>query len=258
MTVMYLGVRYIGMIYAIICVLVYVPTISVTDTVSHIMSDAIEYINDVANIMLGVIMIVRLYAMYQKSRRMLIFLVVVFLAIRITIGVMIAITVSRFVVEERVFSGNYECTVALGGSVLQVLNYITWILLTVWEVLTLCLTVWIALKHFRELRQQSSEGIIMDCFTILMKTHVTYFASFVVLTCIELIGYLSPTISVSSYSTETQIYSGFSEIFMLVQMFILGPRLILSIREYHARLVAQSDAATAVASINFQESVSVN
>ncbi|KAG1830002.1 hypothetical protein EV424DRAFT_1378817 [Suillus variegatus] len=35
MTVMYLGVRYIGMIYAIICVLVYVPTISVTDASSN-------------------------------------------------------------------------------------------------------------------------------------------------------------------------------------------------------------------------------
>lgn len=43
-------------------------------------------------------MIARLYVMYQKSRRMLIFLVVVFLAIRIAIGVMIAIMVSRFVV----------------------------------------------------------------------------------------------------------------------------------------------------------------
>ncbi|KAG1809797.1 uncharacterized protein HD556DRAFT_1315739 [Suillus plorans] len=212
------------------------------------MSDAIEYINDVANIMLGVIMIVRLYAMYQRSRRMLIFLVVVFLAIRIAIGVMIAIMVSHFVAEER----------GPRGSVLRVLDYTTWILLTAWEVLTLCLAVWIALKHFREKRQQSSEGIIMDCFAVLMKTHVTYFASFVALTCIELIGYLSPKISVSPSSTKTQTYSGFSEIFMLTQMFVLGPRLILSIREYHARLVAQSDAATAVTSINFQESVSVN
>ncbi|KAG2079900.1 uncharacterized protein F5147DRAFT_661588 [Suillus discolor] len=91
MTAMYLGVRYIGMIYAMD---------QDNDFRScHIMSDAIEYINDVANIMLGVIMIVRLYAMYQKSRRMLIFLVV-FLAIRIAIGVMIAITVSHFVVGE--------------------------------------------------------------------------------------------------------------------------------------------------------------
>jgi len=43
-------------------------------------------------------MIVRLYAMYQESRRVLIFLVVIFLAIRIAIGVMIGITVSYLVV----------------------------------------------------------------------------------------------------------------------------------------------------------------
>ncbi|KAG2044609.1 hypothetical protein BDR03DRAFT_939534 [Suillus americanus] len=216
------------------------------------MSGAIECINDIANIILGVTMIVRLYAMYQKSRRVLIFLVVVFLAIRITIGVMIAITVSHIVVEEHVLSGNHECIVTFGGSIL-LLDYITWILLTAWEVVTLCLAVWIAIKHFRELRQQSSGEMIRGCFTVLMKTHVVYFASFVALTCIEFIGYFSPTISASSYSTETQTYSGFSEILMLTQMFILGPRLILSIREYHARLVADSDAATTMASIAFQE-----
>jgi predicted RND superfamily exporter protein len=38
-----------------------------------------------------VVMIVRLYAMYQQSRKMLIFLVVIFMAITITFGVMGAI-----------------------------------------------------------------------------------------------------------------------------------------------------------------------
>jgi hypothetical protein len=78
--------------------------------------------------------------------------------------------------EEHVLSGNYECAVAPGASHIQVLDYITWILLTAWEVLTLCLAVWIAVKHFRELRQQRSGGIIRNCFTVLMKTHVVYFA----------------------------------------------------------------------------------
>jgi hypothetical protein len=47
---------------------------------------------------------------------------------------------------------------------------------TVWEVLALCLAVWIAVRHFRELRQHSTSRIIGDCFTVLMKTHVSYFA----------------------------------------------------------------------------------
>jgi hypothetical protein len=47
---------------------------------------------------------------------------------------------------------------------------------TVWEVLALFLAVRITVKHFRELRQHSAGGIIGDCFTVLMKTHVIYFA----------------------------------------------------------------------------------
>jgi hypothetical protein len=41
---------------------------------------------------------------------------------------------------------------------------------------------------------------------------------------------------------------------MLTQMFILGPRLVLSIREHHARLIAYSDATTTMTSVAFQES----
>jgi hypothetical protein len=36
-------------------------------------------------------------------------------------------------------------------------------------------------------------------------------------------------------------------------MFVLGPRLILGIRDYNAKLVTDSDAATNMASIAFQE-----
>jgi len=53
---------------------------------------------------------------------------------------------------------------------------ITWILAIGWEILLLCLAVWIAVKHMREMRQHSPGGIIGDCFTALMKTHVSYFA----------------------------------------------------------------------------------
>ncbi|KAG2352565.1 hypothetical protein BDR07DRAFT_834992 [Suillus spraguei] len=53
-----------------------------------------------------------------------------------------------------------------------------WILYTVWEFLALCLAVWIAVKHFRELRRPSTEGTIGDCFMVLMKSHVLYFVSF--------------------------------------------------------------------------------
>ncbi|KAG1775263.1 hypothetical protein EV702DRAFT_1119708 [Suillus placidus] len=71
----------------------------------------------------------------------------------------------------------------------------TWILANiVWKVLALCLAVWIAVKHFRELRQYPTRGIIQDCFTVLMKTHVSYFAIFIAVSCFE-ISYLSLRLS---------------------------------------------------------------
>jgi hypothetical protein len=45
---------------------------------------------------------------------------------------------------------------------------------------------------------------------------------------------------------------------LTVQLFVLGPRLILSVREHNARLVADSDAETSMNSIVFQEPVHVS
>jgi hypothetical protein len=42
------------------------------------------------------------------------------------------------------------------------------------------------------------------------------------------------------------------------QKFVLGPRLILGDREYHAELVANSNTATAMTSIAFQERIHVS
>jgi hypothetical protein len=41
-------------------------------------------------------------------------------------------------------------------------------------------------------------------------------------------------------------------------MFVLGPRLILSVREFHARLVTDSDAEISMNSLVFQERVHVS
>jgi hypothetical protein len=56
---------------------------------------------------------------------------------------------------------------------------------------------------------------------------------------------------------ESQIYLGFLSISQVVQMFVLGPRLILGVREYHAKLVANSDEATGMASIVFQDRIHI-
>ncbi|KAG2124161.1 hypothetical protein BD769DRAFT_1388957 [Suillus cothurnatus] len=145
----------------------------------------------------------------------------------------LAIVMMQISEVEHILAGTYQCMINYAGDFILMSSMLS-ILGIVWEVLTLCLAVWIAVKHFRELRQHSTSGIIGDCFTVLMKTHF---------------GLFSPTLSTDLYSMDTQIYLGITEIFQIVQISVLGPRLILGVREYHAKLVASSDAATAMTSI---------
>ncbi|KAG2111887.1 hypothetical protein BD769DRAFT_1690187 [Suillus cothurnatus] len=221
-----------------------------------IVFDAYDWMGDVVEVILGVIMIARLHAMYQRSKKVLIFLVVVFLAIRIANATMVILMTMQISGEEFVLSGTYQCTINYAGDS-TFLASVTWVLGTVWEVLTLCLAVWIAVKHFRDVRRHSTRGMIGDCFTVLVQTHVSFFASFLAISCFE-IGLFSPTLSEGLYSLDTQIYLGLSQIFLVVQLFVLGPRLILGVREYHAKLVANSDTATDMTSLAFEERVHVS
>ncbi|KAG1778959.1 hypothetical protein EV702DRAFT_112628 [Suillus placidus] len=257
MTVLYLIIRYIGLPYSVVHILQNMPLVSLTDAVSNIMYYAFNGTNVVVAAMLGVIMIARLHAMYQRSRNMLIFVVVIFLAVNIACGVIAAIGLKDTVGEELILSGTYTCNYGYEADV-QLLVSMIWMLNTVWEVLALCLSVWIAVKHFRDLRRlgPSTRSTIGDCFRVLIKSHVLYFASFVGVSCLQL-GLLSPGLLNSTSMGALTLY-GALEIFLGVQMFVLGPRLILSVREYHARLVANSDAETSMKSIVFQEHVHVS
>ncbi|KAG1761508.1 hypothetical protein EDD22DRAFT_970527 [Suillus occidentalis] len=251
MTVLYLVIRYVGIPYSVIGVLATMPFVSLTDTVSSILyyTNCGTYV--VLSAMLGVIMIARLHAMYQRSRTMLIFLAIIFLAFNIACLVLAAIGLKHVVAEEVILSGMHICGFDYEGDA-QLLFSMVWVLNTVWEVIALCLSVWIAVKHFRDLRRlgPSTGTIIGDCFRVLIKSHVLYFASFAGVSCLQL-AFLFPELSVDSIGSL--ILDGGFQILSVVQMFVLGPRLILSVREYHAKLVANSDADTSLNSIVFQE-----
>lgn len=51
----------------------------------------------------------------------------------------------------------------------------------------------------------------------------------------------------------SEMYTGALEVIEAVRTFVLGPRLILSIREFHAELVANSDEGTGITTIAFNE-----
>ncbi|KAG2350649.1 hypothetical protein BDR05DRAFT_994023 [Suillus weaverae] len=221
-TALYLCLRYVGLVYAVISILAQVPTIPLTDT---------------------------------RSRKVLIPLVVTFLALSIINGTIAGIVTKNSSAVVLILSGSYVCSPSFDGIGVLLVD-ITWIISIVWEVLALCLACWIAVNRIRELRRSAGGGILGGCFMVLIKTHVAYFVSFLAVSCFQ-IGYLSPTLSTNPYSLETQMYLGFSQIFTLVQMVVLGPRLILSVREFNAELVADSDIKTAMTSVAFQQHVHI-
>lgn len=74
-----------------------------------------------------------------------------------------------------VFLYGTQCVYEIDASE-QLRSFEAYTAATAWEALTLCLAIWIVLKHLRELRQQpTGRTVISDCFTVLLKSHVFYF-----------------------------------------------------------------------------------
>jgi hypothetical protein len=57
---------------------------------------------------------------------------------------------------------------------------------------------------------------------------------------------------------ESQIFLDLLSIAQDVQMFVLGPRLILGVREHHAKLVTNSDEATCMTSFFAQDGIHIS
>lgn len=237
MTILHLSLRTAGILYFVVSLLFSLPSISVTDAGCTILAFSQIWLSFIINTILDVIIIARLHAMYQQSLKMLMFLVATFLAITIACGVITAMLErNHFSFVESILSGTYQCVGYNVGND-KLLIAATWILGSIWELLVLSLAIWITVKRSRELRQWKIE----DRFSALMKTQVLYFAAFAATTCLNLGSILSPMLSTST-SVGVEIYSGALVILQFVQMFVLGPRLILSVREYNAKLVAKPDA----------------
>jgi hypothetical protein len=50
-----------------------------------------------------------------------------------------------------------------------------------------------------------------------------------------------------------EVFDGVLQIVLVVQMFILGPRFILDVRDYYTKLVADSDEGISMESVAFRE-----
>ncbi|KAG2140600.1 hypothetical protein DEU56DRAFT_911668 [Suillus clintonianus] len=204
----------------------------------------------VVNAMLGVIMMARIHAMYQGSQRMLIFLVIVWLASTIASGVIALMANTSASGVELVLSGDHQCSIVIDTNGMN-LNHEIWIPTVVWEIIALFLAVWIVAKHFYELRQLPAGPTFGDCYIVLIRSHVWYFVAFAAVSFFNL-GLLSPKL-LNTTSVGSAVYSGIVQFAQMLQMFVLGPRLILSTREYHAKIIARSDGGTGLTTIAFQE-----
>ncbi|KAG2357138.1 hypothetical protein BDR07DRAFT_393459 [Suillus spraguei] len=244
MTVLYICVRCIGILFSAINILSILPVL-ITDAVSLIIWYVGTWAPVIVNAMLGVAMIARLNAMYQGSKRLLIFLVITLLACTIISGVTVVIENSSISAQEAVLSGFYTC-ITYSETNLNLI-YESLIPTSVWEILALFLTIWIVVKHFCELRQSPTGSSIGNCLKMLIESHTFYFLAFAIVASLRL-GSLSNVTNTTSVGSA--VYSGIWSIAEVLQMFVLGPRLILSIREYHAKLVARADGETWMMSIS--------
>ncbi|KAG1880792.1 hypothetical protein F4604DRAFT_1747929 [Suillus subluteus] len=203
----------------------------------------------VVNAMLGVIMTIRIRAMYQQSKKMLVFLVVTLLASTVASSAMTVMANIGILAEEFIISGYHVCLINNNTDQMD-LGLERFISTAIWEIVAFVLAVWVVIKHLRELRQSSTGPTVRDCFMVLTKSHAFYFIALAAVACLSL-GTLSSNI-MYSLSVGNALYSTVLQIAQVLQMFILGPRLILSIREYHANLVTMSDEGTVMTSIHFQ------
>ncbi|KAG1884480.1 hypothetical protein F4604DRAFT_1952481 [Suillus subluteus] len=248
MNVLYVCIRYTGILFSIVYILADFP-VSITDAVGNTIWFIQAWTPTIISAMLGVIMTTRIHAMYQGSKRILIFLLVVLLACTIASVVMVVIGNIGVSGVEKILSGIHQCYENMSAEDM-ILNAETAVPTTIWEILALCLAVWIVIKHFRELQKSPTGVNIRDCFMVLMKSHMLYFVIFVAVSCFNL-GTLSPNLL--SFSVGVSFYYGIGEVAQAMQMFVLGPCLILSLREYHAQLVASSNEGTYFTTMDFHE-----
>ncbi|KAG2104411.1 uncharacterized protein F5147DRAFT_775674 [Suillus discolor] len=237
MNLLYISVRYVGILYAIISFL------------GNFFYSFQTWTPVVVNAMLAVIMTTRIYAMFQQSKPILIFLVIALLASTIASGVMLGIGNIGISGKEFVLSGYHICLVQIDTYRMN-LNHEMVIPIAIWEILAFLLAVWIVILRFYEIRQSQSGSTIGDCFTMLIKSHALYFLAFATVACFN-IGDLAPGLRHST-TVADDIYAGALRIARVLQMFVLGPRLILSIREYHSKLATRSDGGINMTAIAFQ------
>ncbi|KAG1902598.1 uncharacterized protein F5891DRAFT_1022370 [Suillus fuscotomentosus] len=164
------------------------------------------------------IMSIRVFAMYHRSMRMRIFLIICFLV----------------TTKERVLSGSGVCTTFL----------------------FLLLTGRVLVEYVREMQRTRSDDGFGDGhgdIIAILRDHVLHFSCYLILSVMQV-----ATISANGDTDGSRWYRSIATFFVTIQQCVLVPRLVISTREYFSQLDYVSDRVTDLDAMAFAYNPNVN
>ncbi|KAH7914901.1 hypothetical protein BJ138DRAFT_1098293 [Hygrophoropsis aurantiaca] len=197
------------------------------------------------------IMVLRIYAMYQQSRIVLVFLVVALAAQVISYVVMEALyfgPVGQLQAEEVIIGNTYNCVYFYES------NLISFAILPqfLFALAIFVMAVACFVRHLSEARKISKTLKVNEFLSILAKDSTVYFFLLLFASAFKLGNHLATNSAV----VGSFVYSGLTGIFIDVQEYLLVPHLVLSFKERHAQLVDGSDSGTQMETIAFERGAS--
>ncbi|KAJ8594584.1 hypothetical protein M405DRAFT_808785 [Rhizopogon salebrosus TDB-379] len=181
-------------------------------------------------------MAIRVFAMYRRSRKIGLFLILCFVAASASRGVIDGLALSPAggsIPEEYILSGTGVCTLS---PVVPFLNSIPSLCI---ELLFFLLAARVFYKHVLEMQRALPDWRFDDCLSILFRDHLLHFFCYLIPNVMQMV-----VISMNSNSEASWWYSCITIFFGVIQQCVLVPRLVISIREYNSQLSHGLDGAT--------------
>ncbi|KAG1886274.1 hypothetical protein F4604DRAFT_1725534 [Suillus subluteus] len=194
------------------------------------------------------VMSIRVFAMYSRSMRMRIFLIICFLAASAFRGLtdgLALVLASGPTSEEYVLSGTGVCTTSIAPMV----PFLDGIPSLCIELLFLFLAARVLVEHSREM-QRARLGCRFgdghgDSLAIL-RDHALHFSCYVMLSVMQIAA-----ISTKGDTDGSRWYRSAVISFVTIQQCVLVPRLVISTREYFSRIDYESDSGTDLGAMTF-------
>lgn len=194
------------------------------------------------------IMSIRVFAMYGRSRRMRIFLIICFLAASafrgLTDGLALVLAMGP-TSEEYVLSGTGVCTTSISPMV----PFLDGIPSLCIELLFLVLAARVLVEHSREMQRVRSSYRFGDGHgdsLAILRDHVLHFSCYVILSIMQVAA-----ISTKSGTGGSRWYGSTVISLVTIQQCVLVPRLVISTREYFSRVDYELDSVTDLGLMEF-------